>query len=66
MRMIFIVVAVFSFLVYNHLHADDCIRFTDNATKVHWDYVNDDNNVTLTMSYNATAEMNKACRLSMN
>jgi len=57
------VIAVFSLLSYNHCMASECDRITEEATKLHWDYVNDENNVTLTMSYNMTAKMNEICRL---
>lgn len=64
MKYLTIVATVFMLLGYNHLHADECEKLTIKATKVHWDYVNNENNVTLTMSYNITAKMEKVCKLS--
>lgn len=67
MKYLGILVGIFFLLGYNHLHAEEspeCIEITEKATAMHWDYVNHENNVTLTMSYNMTAKMNKVCRLS--
>lgn len=66
MKYLGIFMGIFLLLGLNHLHADDaeCEKLTVEATKLHWDYTNSENNVTLTMSYNITAKMEKACRLS--
>lgn len=56
---------IFLLLISTILYSQEsikCIKATEKATSIHWQYL--DGNKTLTQSYNATAYMNKICKLN--